>query len=413
MLSAALRGTVAAAHPLWMCGFRSFFLATVLAAPLLIGLWMVFLATGLSLPAVPGGPTMWHAHELIFGFAFAAVAGFALTAIPEFTRSAAFGRQPVRHLATLWLLGRIAFWSSGLFGVPALLLSALTHLGLLAGLAWLLAPRLWRDPERKHLAFLWALAALGACVVGFYAAAIAGEYPARWLHATLGVLMMLIVVAMSRISMRIVNGAIDEAGVADAEYRARPPRRNLAIFCIGLYTAVELFAPGSRIAGWLALAAAAALCNLLNDWHVGRALFRRWPLMLYGVYALMATGYALMGLAQVLDGGALLSVSAGRHLLTVGAMGLNIYLVMCIAGRMHCGRPLDEHPWVPTGAALIAIAALLRASVVLPGADSAHLLAASGLLWGAAFALCAWHMAPLWLAPRQDGGTSCEGLLEA
>jgi len=44
--------------------------------------------------------------------------------------------------------------------------------------------------------------------------------------------------------------------------------------------------------------------------------------------------------------------------------------------------------------------------------DGGVLLAASGLLWGAAFALCAWHMAPLWLAPRQDGGTSCEGLLE-
>lgn len=414
MLSAGLRGTMAASHPLWMCGFRSFFLATVLAAPLLIGLWLAFLTLGLPLPAVAGGASVWHAHELLFGFAFAAVAGFALTSIPEFTRGAAFGRGPVRRLAAIWLLGRIAFWSSGVFGAPALLLSALAHLGLLAGLAWLLAPRLWRDPERKHLAFLWALAALGVCVGGFYAAAISGEHPARWLHATLGVLMMLIVVAMSRISMRIVNGAIEEAGVADAdtEYRARPPRRNLAIFCIGLYTAAELVAPGARLTGWLALAAAAALCNLLNDWHVGRALLRRWPLMLYGVYALMAAGYAVMGLAQVLDGGAVPSVSAGRHLLTVGAMGLNIYVVMCIAGRMHCGRPLDEHLWVPLGGTLIAGAALLRAGVAWPGADGSVLLAISGLFWGAAFALCAWHMAPLWLAPRADGGTSCEGLLD-
>ena len=412
MLSPGLRGATAAAHPLWMCGFRSFFLAAVLAAPLLIGCWVAFLALGLPLPAVPGGASVWHAHELLFGFAFAAVAGFALTSIPEFTRTAAFGRRPVRVLAGLWLLGRIGFWSSGAFGTPALLLAAAAHLGFLAGLAWLLAPRLWRDPERKHLAFLWALAALAACVIGFHAAAIAGEHPARWLHATVGVLMMLIVVAMSRISMRIVNGAIEEAGVIDAEYRARPPRRNLAIFCIGLYTAVELVAPGTRLAGWLALAAAAALCNLLNDWHVGRALLRRWPLMLYGVYALMAAGYAVMGLAQLLDAGALPAVSAGRHLLTVGAMGLNIYIVMCIAGRMHCGRPLDEHPWVPTGAMLIAAAAILRAGAAWPGANGGLLLAASGLLWGAAFALCAWHMAPLWLAPRADGGTGCEGLIE-
>ena len=376
-------------HPLWLCGFRPFFLAAALGAPLFIGLWVAFLAFGLPLPAVAGGPFVWHAHELIFGVALAAVAGFALTAIPEFTATPAFGRSATRRLAALWLAGRLAFWSSGLIGAPALAVSAGAHLGLLGYLAALLAPRLWRDPERRHLAFLWALAALG-------------------------VLMMLIVVAMSRISMRIVNAALDEhAGeaatvTAAVEYRARPPRRNLAIFCIGLYTLAELAAPGARIGGWLALAAAAALLNLLNDWHVGRALFRRWPLMLYGVYVLMAAGYALMGVAIVLDGG---FFSAGRHLAAVGAMGLAIYAVLCIAGRMHCGLPLDERPWVPAGAWLIVVGALLRAATALPGAPAAALLGLAGLAWGAAFALYAWRMAPLFLAQRADGGSGCEGIL--
>jgi uncharacterized protein involved in response to NO len=397
-------------HPVWLCGFRPFFLAAALGAPLFIGLWVAFLVFGLPLPAVAGGPFVWHAHELVFGVGLAAVAGFALTAIPEFTVTPAFGQAATRRLAGLWLAGRLAFWSSGLIGAPAIAVSAAAHLGLLGGLAWLLAPRLWRDPERRHLAFLWALAALGACVAGFHADALLGEHPARWLHAALGVLMMLIVVAMSRISMRIVNAAIEERAADTAtavEYRARPPRRNLAIFCIGLYTLVELLAPGARIGGWLALAAAAALLNLLNDWHVGRALFRRWPLMLYGVYVLMAAGYALMGLAIVLDGG---FFSAGRHLAAVGVMGLAIYVVLCIAGRMHCGLPLDERPWVPIGAGLIVAGALLRAATALPGAPAA-LLGLSGLLWGAAFALYAWRMAPLLLAPRADGGSGCEGIL--
>lgn len=399
------------AHPIWLCGFRPFFLFSALGAPLFIGLWIAFLAFGLPLPAVAGGPFVWHAHELVFGVALAAVAGFALTAIPEFTVTAAFGHSATRRLAALWLIGRLAFWSSGLLGAPALAVSAAAHLGLLGGLAWLLAPRLWRDPERRHLAFLWALAALAACVAGFYADALFGEHPARWLHAALGVLMMLIVVAMSRISMRIVNAAIEERAADPAtsvEYRARPPRRNLAIFCIGLYTLVELLAPGARIGGWLALAAAAALLNLLNDWHVGRALFRRWPLMLYGVYILMAAGYALMGLAIVLDGG---FFSAGRHLAAVGAMGLAIYAVLCIAGRMHCGHPLDERLWVPAGAWLIVAGATLRAATALPGAPAAALLGLAGLAWGAAFALYAWRMAPLFLAPRADGGSGCEGIL--
>lgn len=396
-------------HPLWLCGFRPFFLFAALAAPLFIGLWVAFLAAGLPLPAVVGGPFVWHAHELIFGFGLAAVAGFVLTAIPEFTGTAAISSHVVRRLAGLWLLGRFAFWSSGLLGGAALALSALTHLALLGGLAGMLSTRLWRDPQRRHLSFLWGLSALLVCVAGFYVDALRGADPGRWLHAALGVLMILIVLAMSRISMRIVNGAIDEAGVPGVQYRARPPRRNLAIFFIALYTAAEFLAPGERIGGWLALAASAALCNLLNDWHIGRALLRRWPIMLYGVYVLMAAGYAAMGLSLVSGGSAL---SAGRHMLATGALGLSIYAVMCIAGRTHCGHGLDERPWLPFGAALLVLAALMRACVPWSGMAGQALLVAAGLCWGAAFAIYAWYMAPLLSSARADGGQGCEGVME-
>ncbi len=400
-------------HPLWLCGFRPFFVLTAVAAPLFISLWIAFLALGLPLPAVVGGPFIWHAHELIFGFGLAAVAGFSLAAIPEFTASSPVDRLSVRLLTGLWLLGRLAFWTSGLLGNIALAISGLAYLALLGVLAAHLAPRLLRDPNRRHLSFLWSFGGLALGVAGFYLAALRGQPPGPWLHATLGVLLMLIVVAMSRISMRIVNNAIDESTAdgetAKVDYRARPPRRNLAIFCIGLYTLIELVMPGSRISGWLALATAAALLNLLNDWHVGRALLRRWPLMLYSVYALMAAGYGSMGLALILDG---TGFSAGRHLLTVGALGLNIYVVMCIAGRIHCGYALDERRWVPIGALMLVAAALLRAASAWAGNAGPALLGISGLLWAGAFLLYARHMLPILLAPRPDRGLGCEGVLQ-
>lgn len=409
MLKGALRGLGAATHPLWMCGFRPFFCFTAISAPLLIGLWTSFLAFGLPLPAVPGGFIIWHAHELIFGVAPAAIAGFTLTAIPEFTRTGAFDQRLVRLLAGLWLIGRVGFWSSGAAGVAALLIAAAAHLGFIGVLVAQLAPRLWRDPDRRHLAFLWTLGALAVGIGGFYFDALRGVYPARWLHASLGVLMMLMIVAMSRISMRIVNAAIERVGGAGVEYRARPPRRNLAVCCIAFYTIAEFWMPGSRLAGWLALAAAAALFNLLNDWFVGRALFVRWPLMLCCVYVYMAAGYGMMGLSMVLETNA---TSAGRHLLTIGALGLNIYLVMCIAGRIHAGRPLDAHLWVPLGAMLIMAAAVVRAMTGLLDGPVTLLLAGSGLLWSIGFILCAWYLVPVWLAPRSDRGVGCEGILE-
>jgi uncharacterized protein involved in response to NO len=409
MLKLTLRGVTTPRHPLWMCALRPFFLFAALAAPLLMLPWVLFLATGMPLPAVPGGPFVWHAHELLFGFAVAAMAGFLLTVVPEFTGGDDFPARPVRRLAGLWLLGRLAFWSSGMLGTAALAVAALAQLALLGGIARLTAPRLWHDPERRHVAFLWALGGLAACVAGFYHDALSGAHPARWLHATLGVFMMLIIVALSRVSMRIVNAELADAGVADVEYRARPPRRDLAIFCIGLYTAAEFLAPGARLGGWLALAAAAALFNLMNDWHIGRVLFRRLPLMLYGVYAFMAAGYATMGAALVFETGAIAGgFSAGRHLLTVGALGLAIYAVMAIAGRAHCGKPFETRLWQPTGAALLALAAIVRALSAWPGADAPALLAAAGLLWTAAYGLFAWYMAPLFLAPRADGLSGCK-----
>ena len=398
------------AHPLWLCPFRPFFTLALIAGWALMGLWGGFLLLGWPLPAVPGGPFVWHAHELLLGFALAGAAGFVLTAVPEFTRTPPFGARPVRVLVGLWLLARLGFWFSGWWPMAGLAVAALAQLGLIGGLMALMAPRLLRDPERRYVAFLWALAVLAVVAAGFYVDALRGAAPTRWLHALVGVWMGLIVIAMSRISMSIVNASIDAQVAADGQarepYLARPPRRNLALLAIGLFTLAEFVQPGGPVSAWLALAAAAAALNLLNDWHVGRPLMQRWPLMLYAVYGLMALGYALIGVA-LLSGG--FSPSAGLHVLTTGVLGLNIYLVIAIAGYTHSGLEKSGRPWVPWGAALLVAAALARASAyaVAPTA----LMGLAALLWCAAFALQSAHMLPVFWRPRADGASGCDGLL--
>ena len=98
----------------------------------LMAAWGAFLFWGWPLPAVAGGPFVWHAHELLLGFTLAAAAGFALTGVPEFTDTPAFAAAPVRWLAGLWLAGRVAFWCSGWWPVAALAASALAHLAFMA-----------------------------------------------------------------------------------------------------------------------------------------------------------------------------------------------------------------------------------------------------------------------------------------
>lgn len=387
-----------AAHPLFLCGFRPFYLATAVYAVLLLAAWTAMLAGGLPMPDVPGGPVAWHAHELLYGFAMASVAGFLLTAVPEFTGCAIVDRRRLLGLALLWLAGRAAYWLAGGLGIwPA----AALNLAFTVWLLTLFAPPVWRDPGRPHLSLLFALAALAAAQAGVYFAD-----PLAWLHVAAGVLMILIVLAMSRISMRLINGMLDAEGVVGIDYRARPPRRNLAVFAIGLFTATEYLAPGNPVTGWLALAAMAALFNLQNDWHIGRHLFNRWIFMLYAVYWLMALGYGLIG-AAILAGWPL--VSAGRHLLLAGAMSLAIFAVMAVAGRIHAGYWLDRRRWIPLAAGLIVTAAGVRALAAIPAwaGMSPLLLGASALGWMAAWALFLFRFWPVLTGPRPDDAGGC------
>ena len=398
-------------HPVWLCPFRPFFGLAAVAAWCTMLAWGAFLFFGWPLPSVPGGPFVWHAHELLVGVGLAAIAGFVLTSVPEFTDTPSFDARAVRALTALWLLGRVAFWSSGWWPAGGLAVSAAAHLGLVAGLVWLLAPRLWRDPERRHLSFVWTLVVLAVVLGGFYVDALRGASPMRWLHALLGVLMALIVVAMSRISMSIVNASVDaqmaQDGVDRPPYLARPPRRNLAVLAIALHAVVEFWQPEGRIGAWLALAAMCAVLNLLNDWHVGKPLLRRWPLMLYAVYGFMAAGYGLMGIALLTQG---FSANAGVHVLTVGAFGLNIYLVICIAGYTHAGLDKDGRAWVLWGAGALMAAAVLRAGAYA-GAAASALMGLAAALWCLGFVLQSACMLPVFLRPREDGREGCAGVL--
>src|SRR5690606_18994625 len=223
-------------------------------------------------------------------------------------------------------------------------------------------------------------------------------------------LAILIVIATSRISMSAVNGQLEQgrpgAPPATTTYLARPPRRYLAIFCIAVCSATEFALGHDIITGWTALAAAAAMFNLLNDWHVGRPLFTRWSLMLYASYWLIALGYGLLGAAWL---GAPMTASAGRHLLTAGAMALSIFAVMVMVGRIHAGLWLDYRPWLPLTAAMLVLAALLRTWAGVWAAAPWHgtLLTVSGLLWVSAFAIYLGHTWPALSGPRTDGQEGC------
>ncbi|WP_157969670.1 NnrS family protein [Pseudomonas huaxiensis] len=397
--------------PLMICGFRPFFVLCAASASGLMLLWLLLMNGAGGNWQPPGGLVLWHAHELLFGFTAAAIAGFALTAVPEFTDSGEIKGRPLARLVLLWVLARLAYPLAAWLPEPlALWPAALCNLAFWTVLLMQLGPRLWRDPTRQHLSFAWVIGALALLQLGFFSTPFSSLDPVAWLRAATGALMVLIVVATSRISMSVVNGRIEEgrpgAPAPTNRYLARPPRRHLATFCIAVCSASEFALGADPVTGWTALAAAAAMLNLLNDWHVGRPLLNRWALMLYAGYWLIALGYGVMGAAWL---GAPFGASVGRHVLTGGALSLTTLVVMAMVSRIHAGLWLDRRAWVPLCAALLLAATLLRAVSGLPlaGAATALLLNLSGILWAACFTVylsCSWRVLS---GPREDGQEGC------
>ncbi|HBR97463.1 MAG TPA: hypothetical protein DD979_08795 [Gammaproteobacteria bacterium] len=224
----------------------------------------------------------------------------------------------------------------------------------------------------------------------------------------MGAIMVLIIVALSRISMRIINGL--EEGIelfdTEVEYIARPPRRNLAMLTITFYTLLELLIPGNPVTGWVALAAAAAMLNLLNDWHIGRPLFNRWVFSLYSIYWAMALGYLLAGLA-ILSGWPLLSPA--RHILTIGAIGFSVFIVMVFASQVHSGRTPEYRTWVLLASLSLLIAVVCRIAMSLPAFASLYhvLLSLSAILWMTAFSLFIGFFWKTLIRPSADGRRGC------
>src|SRR5690606_23749935 len=139
-------------------GFRAFFLAAGLFAIASLGLWEVWLvltALGRPAPGWPSDPVTWHAHEMVFGYPAAALGGFFLTAVPNWT-----GARAARHgfIATaigLWLAGRVAVALSGTVSPGWVALADLAFVPLLAAK---IATQLIRRPKPQNLMFLALLA---------------------------------------------------------------------------------------------------------------------------------------------------------------------------------------------------------------------------------------------------------------
>jgi len=374
-------------------GFRPFFLAAGVWSAAALALWIVLFAAGAALPS-RFDPLAWHIHEMLFGFVMAAVAGFLLTAIPNWTRRLPVSGAPLALLLGLWLLGRAACLVSALLpsslaiaadlSFPAVLLAVVAR-EIVAGRNWRNLPMVAPVTVLAVADLLMHLEAVGASVP-----------PGLGWRLALAAVIVLISVVAGRIVPSFTRNWLAKRGDPDLPaVHGAIDRAALGTLHAGLVG--WAFFPAERALGWLLLLGAALNLWRLLRWRGGATAEEPLLLVLHVGYAWLALGAGLLGMAE-LD--ADLPPSAAIHALTAGAIGTMVLAVMTRVARGHTGRALSADRATSLIYVLVGLAALARVVAVFAGAWTLPLLVVSAGLWVAAFAGFVLRYGPMLLLPR-------------
>jgi uncharacterized protein involved in response to NO len=377
---------------LFALGFRPFFLFASIAAVMLLLVWLMTWHGALALNDYHD-PVAWHAHEMLFGYAVAVIAGFLLTAVPNWTGIATWKGKKLGLLVAVWLAGRLAPW---LPGMSPLWITGV-DLVFLPLLAVSLVKPLWLGQNRVNRVFV-------ALILVMALTNLMSHLQLQGLLGDVGdarrVMLDLVVLLLVLVSGRVLP-FFTRSVLPGFEPRTRQwvERASFAILLALIVVEAASSGPGVVAATfWLAFAVVQAV--RFAGWTERRVW--RLPVLwvLHAGYAWLILGALLQALAQIGE----FPPTAALHALGIGAIGVFTLGMMARVTRGHTGRSIEVGKPMALGFVLLNAAALLRVfgPAWLPGAHNLW-VDLSGGLWIGAFGIFAVRYGPRLLRPRVDG----------
>ncbi len=379
-------------------GFRPFFLGAALWAVIAMAMWLGLLTGTASLPTTLD-PVSWHAHEFLFGYLTATVAGFLLTAVPNWTGRLPITGVPLGFLFGLWVAGRLAIAMSAHL---APMFVALIDLAMPMTLAAAIAREIVIGRNWRNLPILALLLALITGNAVFHWEAQAGSDPANGAGVRIGLAAGMMMIAV--IGGRIVP-SFTRNWLANRDERTLPA--SFAQFdkvaLSALLVALVFWAamPEATVSGIVLTVAGILHVARLSRWAGIRTAGEPLVWVLHMGYAFVPLGSIALGAANLSPD--TVSTQAAQHLWMAGGIGLMTLAVMTRATLGHTGQALHAGPGTAALYLLLicAVAARLCAGL-FPGAGQA-LHTISGLCWISAFGSFIVLYGPLLLQARKDG----------
>lgn len=366
---------------LFTYGFRPFFLGAALWSGIAMLLWIPLISGHITLPTA-FDPVSWHAHEFLFGYVTAVIAGFLLTAVPNWTGRLPIVGWPLACLFAVWVVGRVAIMFSA--SVPPLV-TAVIDLTMPVALAILIAREIVAGKNWRNLLVLGMLTALIVGNAVFHWEAAQGYYAAQGYGLRIGLAATLMMIAV--IGGRVVPSFTRNWLVKNNPSKLpTPPMQGYdKVALLALLVALITWI------GWPEEAFTAAVLGLAGVLHVVRLL--RWqglrtlsePLIsvLHGAYLLLPFG--ALALAVQIAVPTWVGLGAVQHLWMGGAIALMTLAIMTRATLGHTGQALKAGPGTVFIYLAVLAAALLRVSVGLWPAYASSLYSVAALFWIAGF----------------------------
>lgn len=374
---------------LWNLGFRPFYLLASLFAAIAIGAWVLQYSGAIGAAAMRGAA--WHAHEMLFGYTMAVVAGFLFTAVRNWTGRPTPSGGVLAAIVLLWVAGRLAMLTP--FAFAAGIVNALFPLAVAVGIG---IPLL-ASGNRRNYFFVALMAGMAAAVLLFHLSALGlADWPPRAsLRAGLDLVLFIVAVVAGRVIPMFTNNGVPGAG---ASRRAWLEKASLASLLLLLALDVALVeGPWIAAAAVIAAALHAARLWLWHPWRTSRA-----PLVwvLHAAYAWIPIHLLLRAMAEA---GWVASPPA-THALTIGVIGGMTIGMMTRTARGHSGLALAAGRAEVAAYVLVQLAAVVRVAgaIALPAAYTASVVI-SGAMFAAAFLLYAVRYWPVLTRPRVDG----------
>jgi uncharacterized protein involved in response to NO len=376
-------------HPFWSEGLRPFFLLGAAFAAVSIPLWILLVSGTVELP-LRGGLLAWHAHEALYGFITAAIAGFLTTAIPQWTGQKPLSGASLVILSSLWLAGRGAWLIAG--ALPGWLVAAVDVAFLpVLGLALFAGIVKRRQFRNMPVLVLVTMLAVGNLLTHLDILGVLEDGLETGISLALFSVILLISFIGGRIVPTFTRNALDRAG-RGKPVRGRPVLDIAGNLSVAIAGALITFADVPTVSGIAALVAAALSALRLAGWSGWMAW--RMPLVwvLHLGYVWIPVGLAAYGLNLL---GAGIAAGAAIHALSVGAAATMILAVTSRASLGHTGRPLVAPLPIVVAYILLTLSAAARVLAALDIGAYQPLLHIAATCWSGAFLLFLWIYVPI------------------